>query len=321
MRAMEEGKPRSALAAWTGLAAVGLAACMVGARLGHLDWRLDLLAHFHVQYFGLALAGTVVAFFAGWRRITILGVVLATYASSQAAPLLFHGQGSPSASGQPTRIAALNVKTDNRDFDAATAWLLEVDPDIAVVQELDGEWMDALEAALAGHRRLPTDTARSDNFGIAVFVRRGIAHEQLEVHHSDEGLPWIEAVIAAPSGPLRFFGVHTLPPMSGSAHGARGRQIEQALELAGASTEPAIVAGDLNATIWSAGLRRPLERAPLRPACLGAGLGGTWPSFLRFTGGILIDHVLVDDRLAVTGHRVGRAVGSDHLGVVVDVAR
>ena len=318
---MDSHRGTSPLAAWALAAAGGLAFCMLGARLGHLDWRLDLLSHFHVQYAGLALLGTLVSAFAGWRRIAAFGGLLTLYAGLQVSPLVLHrDQGQPAA-GPPTRVAALNVKTSNRRFDAAAAWLDACDPDIAVLQELDAAWMAALEAALKGHRRLPTDTARDDNFGIAVFVRSGLEHEELEVHHTAEGLPWIEAVIVGPGGPLRVFALHTVPPMSSGAHRARNRQIEDVLARAARSAQPALALGDLNATIWSTALRGPLARAPLRAAGLGAGLHGSWPAALRCAGGILIDHVLVDDRLVVLDHRVGPPVGSDHLGVVVEVAR
>lgn len=317
---MDSHRRKSPLAAWVMAAAGGLAACMLGARLGHLDWRLDLLSHFHVQYAGLALVGTLVSALAGWRRIAAFGGFLTVYAGFQVAPLVLHDQGPP-AVGAPVRVAVLNVKTSNRRFDAAAAWLDACDPDVAVIQEVDAAWMKALEAGLEGHRRLPTDTARDDNFGIAVFVRSGLTHEELEVHHTARGLPWIEAVIAGPGGPLRVFAFHTTPPMSSGAHRARNRQIEDVLARAARSAEPALALGDLNATIWSTALRGPLARAPLRPAALGAGLRGSWPAALRVTGGILIDHVLVDDRLTVLDHRVGAPVGSDHLGVVVEVAR
>ena len=72
------------------------------------------------------------------------------------------------------RVAVLNVKTSNRRFDAAAAWLDACDPDVAVIEEVDADWIEALEKGLEGHRRLPTDTARNDNFGIAVFVRSGL---------------------------------------------------------------------------------------------------------------------------------------------------
>ena len=317
---MDSHRRRSPLAAWAMAAAGGLAACMLGARLGHLDWRLDLLSHFHVQYAGLALVGTLVSALAGWRRIAAFGGLLTLYAGFQVAPLVLHDQGPPAA-GAPVRVAVLNVKTSNRRFDAAAAWLDACDPDVAVIEEVDADWIEALEKGLEGHRRLPTDTARNDNFGIAVFVRSGLTHEALEVHPTAQGLPWIETVIAGPDGPLRVFALHTIPPMSSGAHRARNQQIEDVLARAARSAEPALALGDLNATIWSTALRGPLARAPLRPAGLGAGLRGSWPAALRVTGGILIDHVLVDDRLTVLDHRIGPPLGSDHLGVVVEVAR
>lgn len=312
---------RQGIGALSATGLFGLLACCVAARLGHVDWRFDLLAHFHVQYAGLAVLLTLAALACGWRRSALIGLAVSGYAAVQVAPLVTSPPGPDAADSPPVRIAALNVRTSNRAFERAAAWLLDAAPDVAVVQETDRGWTEALTRSLGGYRLLPTGTARDDNFGMAVFVRDGLEVRDTTVHEADVGIPWIETVLELQEGPLRLFGVHTLPPMGAGPSESRGLQLREAAARASASEEPALIAGDLNATIWSMAMTDALEGSSLRPASLGRGLRGTWHARLWFTGGILIDHVLVDERLAVLRHVVGPSVGSDHLGVVVDVAR
>jgi endonuclease/exonuclease/phosphatase family metal-dependent hydrolase len=92
--------------------------------------------------------------------------------------------------------------------------------------------------------------------------------------------------------------------------------------------EPDLVLGDLNATIDHAPLRA-LADAGLRDAAevANAGWQPTWPAGDRWR--VLlpvpplagIDHVLVGPRMAVVSVRTVDLPGSDHRGVVAEVAR
>lgn len=303
-----------------GLWAVGLGSCLGLGLLGALHWGLDLLNHFQVQYAGLAVAGLLAAVLARRPRLAAAFLVLASVTALRLLPLLREAGPAPAEGARPTRVLALNCLTANRDVARVTGWIQREAPGVAVLLELDERWMAGLERTLEGYRRVPTATARADNFGLGVYVREGLTWRGTQVHHTERGLPWIEVVVDAPAGPLRVFAVHTIPPMAADPFAQRNRQLAEVTARAAASAEPAVVAGDLNATLWSRGLRDALEGSRLRPASHGHGLRGTWPARLAFTGGLLIDHVLVDARLAVLDHRVGPPVGSDHLGVVVDVA-
>ncbi len=84
------------------------------------------------------------------------------------------------------------------------------------------------------------------------------------------------------------------------------------------SVDRAIVAGDFNATPWSAPFRRLVAEGDLRNSQRGYGLELTFPTNLPVWLRIPIDHVLYTDGLEVVGRSVGDAAGSDHLPVVVD---
>jgi len=86
-------------------------------------------------------------------------------------------------------------------------------------------------------------------------------------------------------------------------------------KAAGASSLPAIVVGDLNATPWSNAFSG-LGHAGLLRA---TGLKPTWPAIGLGWMGIPIDHVLVTPHWSVMERQIGPNIGSDHLPVMVRI--
>jgi endonuclease/exonuclease/phosphatase (EEP) superfamily protein YafD len=113
--------------------------------------------------------------------------------------------------------------------------------------------------------------------------------------------------------------VHTVPP-SVSAAFVRGWHADLA---ALPSPEPdvlRVLAGDFNASLDHAALRRVLRRGYTDAArAVGRALTWTWaPLGVRFPR-LTIDHVLVDPRIAVAAVDVVPVVGSDHRAVVAEL--
>ena len=98
------------------------------------------------------------------------------------------------------------------------------------------------------------------------------------------------------------------------------RAFERAAEVAAAlADQPVLLMGDLNVTPWSPVFARLLKDGDLRDASGARGLTTTWPANCLWCG-VLIDHVLVDPKLAVIGSRVAQDIGSDHRPVVAELA-
>ncbi len=99
----------------------------------------------------------------------------------------------------------------------------------------------------------------------------------------------------------------------------QSKQIDDiAGELAALSAD-ALLAGDLNATPWSAAAERIADAGGLRP--IGP-IGVSWlyrrlPEFLRFTG-LPIDQVFAKGGVHVHSAHTLEAAGSDHLPVLVE---
>jgi endonuclease/exonuclease/phosphatase (EEP) superfamily protein YafD len=89
--------------------------------------------------------------------------------------------------------------------------------------------------------------------------------------------------------------------------------------LLGAMAESSILAGDLNATPWSAASARVAEASGMTPA---GPTGPTWlyrmlPEFLRFAG-LPIDRIFAKGDVVIHSVNTLEAVGSDHLPVLVE---
>jgi endonuclease/exonuclease/phosphatase (EEP) superfamily protein YafD len=127
------------------------------------------------------------------------------------------------------------------------------------------------------------------------------------------------AAVAAPE-PMTLFVVHPpnplvdLDPWLG--------ELASLASMATTAPSPAIVVGDFNATYWHPPFRR-LLGAGWRDAHLAAGRGFScsWPADRSWLPPFLrLDHALVDTSLAVVSVTDVDLAGSDHHGLVVDVA-
>jgi len=119
--------------------------------------------------------------------------------------------------------------------------------------------------------------------------------------------------------PVEILAVHPMAPLAErNMHEWRaGLRTLPAATPRGAAR---ILAGDFNATLDHAGLRRVLDRGYEDAAdSVGRGLRATWPANRRFPPPVTIDHVLADERCGVRSVRVIGVAGSDHRAVLAEL--
>jgi endonuclease/exonuclease/phosphatase (EEP) superfamily protein YafD len=116
-------------------------------------------------------------------------------------------------------------------------------------------------------------------------------------------------------GPLFLAAGHVAKPwLSGLAEPELARLTAQLNWLTG----PSLVVGDFNAPPWSRPLRTLLRDTGFRAPRGGP---GTWPASAVAAFRLPIDHVLTRDDVAVTSLApFGAGLGSNHLGLVADIA-
>jgi endonuclease/exonuclease/phosphatase (EEP) superfamily protein YafD len=324
---------------------VGLltAALLVPAVLITLARALDLSAGLWVRLTAftphaalLYLAAAVVLLLA-WLRgrggvvvrvlavLALVGLGLHVYWAS--GPFVGTGSGAAEAAGK----GRVNVMTANLRFGGAdTAQLVGLvvahDVDVLVVEEVTPE--AAAEMRSAGiDRVLPHHAGRPSPRtprGTMVFSRTRLSHvRRLGTEFNSYSL---DVALRAPKGTLHLLAVHPHPPTGA----IRDWHTEQNVVIRAAAglTGPAVIAGDLNATMDHASLRD-LQGRGYDDAATQARSGWqpTWPSSgivsalgVGVPSLVAIDHVM-SRGLRATSTQSYPVAGTDHRALLASLAR
>ncbi len=272
----------------------------LGGVSGPLPWLLDLIVHWQ----WLFLAGLLLAALTGaWKNRRWLLPLLATPLPwLTAAPALPTGTG-----GAELRVASANVHVSSSDIAPLAAWLRQTQPDLLVLLEVSPQYARALEQLPGYAYRLIH--ADSSPFGIALLSRLPLTHSAMVT--DDQGIPHLRATLRLDGCTIGMTAFHPMPPLSPDFHASRDARLRELLEHSG--TQPALLAGDLNATPWSSAFAG-LDTLGWRRA---SGLAPTWPSMGAGVMGIPIDHVLATRHWHLLDQEHGPQIDSDHLPVLV----
>jgi endonuclease/exonuclease/phosphatase (EEP) superfamily protein YafD len=294
------------------LCALSLLVCTIAGSLGAWYWLLDLCSHFRCYYFGFG----VLCLVGMWRRKQskwkwCLSFVL-MWNGLLIAPYLTMHATEPPSDVTPISIVSLNVHTKNQNKKAVIDYLRKQKPDLIVVMEIDVDWAVALKELddLYPHRLM---NPRPDNFGIGLMSMWPLSRPRV-MDFADNDLPSIVATIQHDSSPLQIIATHPLPPIGSSRAAERDQQLRKVALFAKSSTIPCLVAGDFNATPWSAAFREFATLSGLKDSALGRGVQASWNARAWFMR-IPIDHVFVPQEALVIHRAIGPDVGSDHFPV------
>jgi endonuclease/exonuclease/phosphatase (EEP) superfamily protein YafD len=287
---------------------------------GSWHWVPELFSHFFIQYALLSLILTLLLFGdrAGhWRWAALAVCALLGYLM-----LLFWlpVDDALQTKALTTRIRILQFNAA-RNTEPLMHWLTQhrQEVDVVLVQETGPDFAAGMVAL---EEEFPYRLAQLESaFGIALLSRYPL-HEAKTLELIDLDFPALDAYIIAPSGPLRLVGVHPPPPVSEELARWRNRYMKKLVPLI-ENTQPVLVLGDFNSTVWSPNLREFMEKTQLRDAQQGFGPLASWPAVTaRYTGilGIPIDLMLVSDTVRVEERRAMPPLGSDHLPVLTHIA-
>lgn len=246
-----------------------------------------------------------------WRLGAVALVVVAVHVW-WTAPIFFGARGAlhnPSAS---LKLLALNLNADRATGGAAARVIAALDPDVVVLSEASP--MSAAGLDLPDYPVTVSDVETGTN-GWLVLSKWPLL-DQRRVDIGDRSLPRL--VFGRPDGrDVVVWQVHPVAPVPG--HVAEWRRQLKDIRTAVASDErgndPAVVAGDFNATRDLPELRSFLDDG-WADAADGRGLMATWRAGGRLPPLLRLDHILVSRGVGVAWiHRVPD-VGSDHLGIV-----
>lgn len=225
------------------------------------------------------------------------------------------GAGAKPAGGQTLRVLSANVLRSSVDPQVLAGLVARERVDVLSVQELSPQLDRELQRALSplglNHRvARPRDHAA----GTGLYSRY-----PLEPDRPPAGtiFAMTAAQLSLPGGGrLRLLAVHPPAPLNSELIGPWRHDLRV---LPSAGPGPTILAGDFNATLDHAELRRVLGRGYQDAAdATGAGLHGTWPADPHLPR-VAIDHVLTDRRTRVLSLSVRELRGSDHHAVLAEL--
>ena len=248
-----------------------------------------------------------------------------------AAPAMYKPVEPPD--GDAFSVVTFNVQGSNVELKRATDWLLEMAPDLIVLQET-AEGYD--------HRLAPLYAvyAHEDHIegSVRIFSRYAILEREVLNIEDDPGRQALRLLLNQDRRELAVYAVHFSLPLHPRADFAadadigleallrydesrRNAQIRRLLDIVQRESAPFIVAGDFNMSDASLIYDEIAARMNDAWRAIGNGAGRSWPvaeaiglprlihPFLR------IDYIWTSDDLRATAASVGEPIGSDHLPV------
>jgi len=153
-----------------------------------------------------------------------------------------------------------------------------------------------------------------DPFGIALLSRHPFTFTETVAPRDPRHTVRLRAKLAWQGREVAVSAMHPMPPLNRAYALARDAALADEARWLAAEAPLAVLAGDLNDTPWSTGVRgvsHVLRRA--------SGLAPTWPNLGGWLSLLPLDHVLVSTGWTRVASAVGPDLGSDHRPVVVDL--
>ncbi len=280
-----------------------------------IRWVVDNALNFapHAAVFALAVAAYAI-FGRHWSLAigSLLVVVVAGAYIARSDTLLAQAQECGPA--PRLSVATFNVQAGGADLEAFARFVEERDVDIVVLQEMTPR---ASFGARALYDSYPFGAASQPRW-IEILSR--VPLESVESFHvpaqAEDRRIWRVALTEPFATDLYF--LHGMTPRDALHHGIRGDQFAVLEGLLEGTSTPAIVAGDMNATVLDPAFSGLLRATDLQTAVDGRRDSASWPSGLGFLG-VRIDHVL-QRGFEVCAVDRGPSFGSDHRPVIVELA-
>ncbi len=311
-----------------------VAAVFVGGRLD-LGFASALTSPWVVQCAGLFALLALAGLLCGFPKLLIGSLVGAMWSVAVALPAIHPAvptrpaerggvlRASAHASAPRVRVLQANVCHRNEPTSDAVAWIQAEAADIVGIVEFNEAWQSALEPLQHTHRHTVLCPHTDQLTGVALYSRYPLHGVRIE--SAFPGAPrHIEATVLHPAGAIRVFVAHPPSPRSAERVRTRDRFLTELAQRCVEPAVPTIVLGDLNETPFGRPMRAFLDATGYRSAREAAGYTPSWPSEVAGVPvpealRIPIDHVLVSPDFLPESCRVGRAIGSDHLPLAVEL--
>ena len=289
----------------------------LGVLVSSFGYPFELFTHLSVQICLLSFISFIIYALRRNYQYGVFALALTLFHLSFIAPVIIPFHGSGSSDERDYRLMVANVLYKNNEHAMFLDVVREQDPDIIIVVEGTQQWQDALQPLNA----IYPYTQRSTQYilgGARIFLYSKVALEtiNIDVDYS-YSRPLLVVRVVDPVKPFLLLATHPYPPNLYETYLMRNKHKETVGEFIQKQTEPLIVAGDLNNTVWSPHFQKFIQRNTLKNARNGFGWNPSWKPEGAFIK-IPIDHILYKGDFTIHNFYNTRDIGSDHYPVVAD---
>jgi endonuclease/exonuclease/phosphatase (EEP) superfamily protein YafD len=267
----------------------------------------DLLRLIHVVHLPAAAAS---------NTLEALPAITGVLAIALAGPAIVRPIGVV-GKGAEVDLLTINIERDSSHAGAIAERVLELDPDLLLIQEYTPSTRDAcLKVGLVGAYPHVWEDATEGWFGCAVLSRFPIMGSEVrEIGERPMGV----VVLQVAGQRVTVVNVHVQAPIYPRDIVPWNAAFDDLTSLAEATEGPVIMAGDWNATGTHPPMRDLLRSGTLRDAHrnLRRWLPRTWPTGKRYPPLLCLDHVLVSPTIEVLGASEVTVEGTDHRALLV----
>ncbi|GLZ76877.1 endonuclease [Actinorhabdospora filicis] len=281
-------------------------------------WPLRTLVAYTPYLTLLALVPPIAAAVLRKWRLALAGLIAPLVLASLVVPRAFP-DSQPEATGPRLTVMTLNLWIGQADAGKVVEMVGERGVDVLSVQELSVEAVARLDAAGIG-ALLPYREVRVtpgvESEGTGVYSRYPLARNTVLEFPATFAMTGVTITVPG-TAPVELLAAHPAAPWAATELRRWLKDLESLPSASGGSTR--IIAGDFNATLDHAALREVLDRGFNDAADeVGMALRGTWKGrsgLLALAPRVALDHVFVDERVAVESVDFGDPPGTDHLPV------
>jgi endonuclease/exonuclease/phosphatase (EEP) superfamily protein YafD len=319
---METGRSGRMFGLATVLTSLAAAFMLAAGFLAEFHPAFDSLAHFRIHLAAVLIVAAILLIpIRGFRWPGLAAAAFGIWALVSVTGLsVVPGLGPVQASHEPDdelgpvyRLLQLNLRFDNAEAGKVLSLIGRVRPDVITLDEVSDLWREKVSLLSSAYPHQIVCQVPHVTGGVAILSLRPFAEGSEPKCLAGGALATATVDFGGRFVDVAAIHLHWPWPRG------QARQIEKMRPLLGGLADNAILAGDLNATPWSAASSHVAQASATEPV---GPSGPTWlhrwlPEWLRFAG-LPIDHVFTKGEVIAHSVETLEPVGSDHLPVLME---
>lgn len=285
---------------------------------------LEIFSHFQLQYLVLNLLLLCILSLTRRKFLCLGGLLCCAILVVKLVPWYLPPEHLLPKDTANFRVFIANINTQNKSYDQVISLVKQEHPDLAVFMEVNDAWVNRLNS-LSDQLPYSYGQANPYSLGLVIYSRSKLLAPRVEFFGT-EGNASVLAELVVNNQRFSLVATHPLPPAKPSFFHSRNKQLDLIRDYLKSVTQPVLLVGDLNLTMWSPYYRRFVSQTQLKNARKGFGILPTWPTsgtykqipaLASLLFSIPIDHCLHSRELQTVDIRTGASTGSDHRSLIV----